>query len=107
MRKDLYKRRQCVVSSIGNTALTLAGVVAICLVLATSFHLDSPTDHSAEWEQADYLLELQNAATAQHRLELAAQSACEDLRGYNTTARFDADGTLFCAGGQTLVKLAL
>lgn len=107
MRKDLYKRRQSAVSSIGNTALTLAGVVAMCLVLATSFHLDGPADYSAEWDKADYLLELQNSAAAQNRLEVAAQSACEDLRGYNTTARFDAAGTLYCASGQTLVKAAL
>ena len=89
------------------TIINYVGALALAALLALGTTLDGPTDYSAEWQQADYLIELQNAANAQHRMELAGQAACEDLRGYNTTAQFDSAGTLYCAGGQTVVKASL
>ena len=89
------------------TAFNCLAAAAIAMLLGMAHLLDGPADYSAEWQKADYLIELQDAAKAQRRLELAGQAACEDLRGYNTTARFDADGTLYCAGGQTVIKASL
>ena len=107
MQAEQSTQRPSRAGRIGDKALTVIGVLGMSLVLATSFHLDGPADYSAEWSKAEYLIELQDAAKAQHRIELAGQAACEDLRGYNTTARFDAAGTLYCAGGQTVVKASL
>ena len=89
------------------TAVNYLAAAAIAAVLCMAHLLDGPADYSAEWQKADYLMELQDAAKAQRRMELAGQAACEDLRGYNTTASFDADGTLYCAGGQTVIKASL
>ena len=92
---------------MNTAAVNCLGALALVVLLALGTTLDGPADYSAEWQQADYLMELQEAARAQRRTELAGQAACEDLRGYNTTASFDADGTLYCAGGQTVVKASL
>lgn len=94
-------------TSLTTTTVNTLAALAIAMVLAMAHLLDGPADYSAEWQKADYLLELQDAAKAQRRVELAGQAACEDLRGFNTTARFDASGELFCAAGQTVVKASL
>ena len=94
-------------TSLTNTTVNTLAALAIAMVLGMAHLLDGPADYSAEWQKADYLVELQDAAKTQRRVELAGQAACEDLRGYNSTARFDASGALYCAGGQTVVKASL
>lgn len=107
MQRTFTQRRPA--GRLGRHAYTACGVLALSLILGMSFQLDGPADfdYSAEWQRADNLVERQNAQAALQRKELAGQAACEDLRGVNVTASFDADGALYCAGGRTTIKAAL
>lgn len=101
----MQKQKQT--SSLGSKAFTAFGALALAFILAASYHLDGPADYSAEWQRADVMMDAQNAAAAMFRKEAAGQAVCEELRGFNATASFDADGSLLCSAGRTVIKASL
>lgn len=105
MQQQQYARRTS--NRFTGKVFTVAGALTMALVLSASYHLDGPADYSAEWQRADAMMDAQNTAAAMFRKEAAGQAACEELRGFNATASFDADGSLLCAAGRTVIKASL
>lgn len=77
-------------------AINYAGALALAALLAFGTTLDGPTDHQAEWAQAEALKALQASEAGTARREAAAQALCNEARGPNSEARWTPEGHLVC-----------
>lgn len=64
----------------------------ICLLLASSFHLDGPADYEAEQAEAVSLMDAQRTEAAAQRRAQAAQALC----GPNAGVIEQSDGSIRC-----------
>lgn len=83
--------------------LLAAGVAA---ALSCSYMLDGPTDHRAEWDQAEALELAQKAAEVEARMERAAAQLCVKLKGPNAGYRWTEDHKLVCTDNRGRAVLA-
>lgn len=79
-----------------NIAAAVLLAVAIAAALSTSHLLDGPTDHSAEWQQADTLADAQRAAREARRAELDAIRQCTATHGPGVVVGYTIDGDIVC-----------
>lgn len=79
-----------------NRALTWIIAALAAVAIAAACNLDGPDDNSAEWDQSENLKALQASEPETARREAAAQALCNEVRGPNSEARWDADGKLGC-----------
>lgn len=79
-----------------NTAANWLCAAVIAAVMSTTYMLDGPEDHQAEWAASTELAELQASAAKEARRDRAAIELCIKAHGLGAAVQWTADGSLLC-----------